>query len=1411
MDASDAEPFELQPIEMALLEFWVELIRQKIRNDEYGCAFICATAVLGYNESGWATAASFPPQISSILKIVRFFILQKALRLDPRSLEIRQGFVGRGGKRWMTGDMIELNNYTYEAMDEGYESAAPSSMPIHASSSPKSRSRLGPLTQEPAQHPPETFPEWVTYFVDSFMIRGTNGPIQWLIDLRTYGRTVFTNTPVEGQIEWKSGDELLYKQIHFTMGDFRGFVHGLVGKTRQILVEQLMFCPPATAPVVPWDHLYDDASQSARGWNFIQDTRTQWPVHGPEWLMERVCRERPLRRQFITSEGQGFHMGGIDRYFRVVRQFRELLSVAIHVCAGQPSRATELLSIRHRNSERERRNVFIDDGMVMFVSRYHKGFHINNDTKVICRYLPRELGELVVWYLWLVLPFVEAMESYQRGFRGQPATTERRRADYIWSPDPENQKEWNSPRFREMLKEQTRTGLHGAAINIQAYRDIAIAISRRYLRGSSQFRSNVGDDQEGGIPDIDDEDELDEDGIRARIADLQAGHLPSTAGMMYGRLMTELSNSTTRHRQLFRQSSQDWHHFLAFESTCARQGKSIADGPPKVPPWVHGSAEAQIQRRYEMSRANVSEAFQHMMGDPTMQLRGMQQPVLRSIQHGESPIVAVMPTGGGKSMLFMLPVWVSRGGMTVVVLPLISLRWDMQRRCQELGISCAAWDRQWPPDGASIVLVTPESVPSDAFQRFMDRQRTLKRLDRIVIDECHMVLSQEPEFRPLMKELGQLRSAQTQMICLTATLPPSAEPEFCRRMRWTDGDVIWHRGRTHRPNVAYRVHTVAPPAPFDDQSQWVDMPEVIAFIQDRIRRAQPGRVIVYGTAVAHITRMAESLGCAAYHQKTIDREGVLQLFRDTPGAVITATNALGMGIDIPDIRSVIHLGQPRTMLDYAQESGRAGRDGQPSEAIIIQAEGRRVGREQRPHWMKNHGEEEHSRVVAYMESAVQGCRRVMLDTYLDGEIHGYDRERCGDVDPESLCDGCEPAWQERECMMEQDMDIDRSTVEFPVETRSDVVGVAHADRTPVQPTSPTMVWDGYGITDAGRMPIRSPSPTAFRDRDGDTGGQPMPNMPPASKEVDRGDSVINAHRPSSSSSSVRSDMSVDSILPPNRQPIVRRRVAGSSGSMAAGRKRVYEHEPEHAPRDRPQSPDPDTRQEAPSLTASGIGGVPIADRHRFRQQDIKRARLADRHEGAASQRFQDEEYLEQELERWFHRCWTCTQAGRDDRHEMFRCWQWDAEYETLVQANKEWMKKIRRQIKYSALAAHYHCGMPQHICPRADGTIAHSPAVDARCEGFRTALIPMIAMMVKGPYAQQDIAQRWFQRVAEHGVPHGRYDDRRLIEFLGQMACNTARKRAQITEEFIWLRRAYHGHEQKGSEEGVSGRDIGAT
>lgn len=76
---------------------------------------------------------------------------------------------------------------------------------------------------------------------------------------------------------------------------------------------------------------------------------------------------------------------------------------------SQPRQAPELLSIRYRNTEGGHRNIFVKDGLIVFATKYHKGFYASNDAKIIHRYLPHAVGELVVWYLWLVLPFVERL------------------------------------------------------------------------------------------------------------------------------------------------------------------------------------------------------------------------------------------------------------------------------------------------------------------------------------------------------------------------------------------------------------------------------------------------------------------------------------------------------------------------------------------------------------------------------------------------------------------------------------------------------------------------------------------------------------------------------------------------------------------------------------------------------------------------------------------------------------------------------------------------------------------------------------------------------------------------------------------------------------------------------------------
>jgi superfamily II DNA helicase RecQ len=121
-----------------------------------------------------------------------------------------------------------------------------------------------------------------------------------------------------------------------------------------------------------------------------------------------------------------------------------------------------------------------------------------------------------------------------------------------------------------------------------------------------------------------------------------------------------------------------------------------------------------------------------------------------------------MGTSEGKSLLFMLPAMCSamcsmagQEGVTVVVVPLTTLRQDMKERCDRLRISCVEWNSRRPEE-ASIVLVTPESAISKTFQSFVMRLKARNRLDRIVVDECHVVLSSKNGFQPKLQRLGEL-------------------------------------------------------------------------------------------------------------------------------------------------------------------------------------------------------------------------------------------------------------------------------------------------------------------------------------------------------------------------------------------------------------------------------------------------------------------------------------------------------------------------------------------------------------------------------------------------------------------------------------------------------------------------------
>ncbi|KAL8740051.1 MAG: hypothetical protein Q9190_007204 [Brigantiaea leucoxantha] len=802
------KPGKLSELEEACLRFCIELLNQRFKNYEYEGALVCALAVLGLSNTGWESPATYPPKLSAMIKMARFMVIQEAVRMN-------QVEIIKKGKHKETGIIPIIKKLT-----------------------------------------------------SKMMVRGSRGPMQWMLDLRTYGMKTHYSITSAGNTDWV-GESILYKNIEMSMHGFRKMVHDLVKETRRILTEDLLMLETRNdqteeesnaLPQIPWQELRDNPVDERPGWNFLQDQRTQWPVDGKKWLWGRIGKSEKLRSQFYQARQLRINQKGVDQYMKQVQMFRSKLLVLVHITGGQPARGPEILSIRHENTLRGgQRNVFIENGLIVFVTRYHKGNQVDGTLKVIHRYVPRGVGELVVWFLWLVLPFQTGMEGLTAG--------REMISSHMW-PEEASGEPWTSDKMSKMLKREfiLATG-HG--ITISSYREIAIAISRRYLRGNEAFKQDENSNDKNNGKNDDDDDNGDDD-----IMDLHAGHGSHVADMIYGRLITEQRGVLASKRERFRQLSIAWHRSK---------------------------------------------------------------------------------------------------GVTVVVVPLIALRQDMKRRCHELNISCVEWSGRQQIDEATIVLVTPESAVSGAFTVFLNRMRALQR-----------------GFRKEMAQLGALIRAKTQIIMLTATLPVSQEETLWQRMRFDSERVLKFRARTTRANIAYSVVTIKGNGRGKDKNE-----EVVRLA--RVKKQQmvgDGKMIVYCSSVARVRQIAVELECNDYYHHSKSKEEKMKRFQESRGAIIVTTSALGLGVDIPDIRVVIHADRPRNMLDYAQESGRIGRDGKRSEAWII------VGMDEREYGEADFVEGQLVEKFLWGDAEEVDYRRGVLDEYLDG----FKRDGC--EEEEEQCDVC---------------------------------------------------------------------------------------------------------------------------------------------------------------------------------------------------------------------------------------------------------------------------------------------------------------------------------------------------------------------------------------------------------------------
>lgn len=790
--------------------------------------------------------------------------------------------------------------------------------------------------------------------VERYYSRRSESPYSVLRSWKTYCSRADQSEGCGPVAKWDSkGTVVSYKGVELPVGVVTAIVCREFGEARAILRDRLLFGKADKVVPIESRFMFDDLDDCRTGKCFVDAIRNSWFVekYVENRLARIVSRDTDLLSKFAvdgswrTTQDLHEHLHSHKQYESDVQAFLRHLVVAIHFSCGGPLRGPELLSIRWRNIEGgNRRHIFVHEHRVMLHTTYSKSVTLSSRPTDAIHFLPEELGNLLLNFIAYVQPFrLTLLQSVAgNGEKDVPA--------HLFSGL------WDSPgvlkqsRYLNQAMSDACVRCGQEPIPVSYWRQLSVAIARKRLEPAGLRRDDHRSKRlctVGGL-DMDSDDDMFASAVteeeRERKLDIfamQSKHSRSVMNRAYAQNSPVTSGEVINAGMSV---SLWWHDMFELDSRLAaavQHGQTVAFSGVEV---VAADARATYGPRL-FSRRELDKRFREIMGDMKAKLHPEGQvEALKALcmSSQAEQVVLIAGTGFGKSMTYLLPASMPCARTTIVVVPLVVLRTELEKTATRLGITYCCFSRQRPMylQEAALVCVVTDDVVTPEFREYAHGLVIRGRLDRIVVDECHMLVNTS-HYRACFDKVGEsVRRLRAQTLWLTATLPPPLEYAFVARAYLSGAHFI--RLPSRRPNIGYSVEPVRNLSKVG--VEWLAervWTEWHAMKRDMYQMDSTAKCIVFCQSVERVRLLGAQLKAPVFFGDVEERNEaakgrIIADWLSSPDKpIIVASSALGAGFDYGNVRLVVHDGEPFDFISFPQETGRAGRNGQRSRSVLL--------------------------------------------------------------------------------------------------------------------------------------------------------------------------------------------------------------------------------------------------------------------------------------------------------------------------------------------------------------------------------------------------------------------------------------------------------------------------------------------